>query len=586
MGYLNRVIRRIRQGALRDIMEETRWIYGYAKKYRGQILVYILLGLCATGVGLGAGLVSRSLINLVITGRAASGRRIAEVAGAYVALGLGKILLGAVNGRVSARVNLHVNREIRADVFSRFMNTGWSSISAYHTGDLLLRLDKDVATVASSVLGWIPSLVTGLVQFFGALGVILFFDPSMALFALLGVPLSTGLMGGLAPKIRECGTVVQEAAADLNSFYTDSLQNIQSVKAFGLVDSFSERLGTLQKRHVSVSLEQNRVSVLSGVIMSLAGMLSSYLCLGWGVYRLWTGKIDFGTMVLFIQLAGYLSSAASGLVKLGPGVINAAVSAKRIMTILDLPAEQVTPVEEMETLKTSPEGVTVSVKDLSFGYGAGEKVLRDVDFQASPGQVTAVIGASGSGKTTLLRLLLSLLSPDQGQVCLSAGEIHVEMQPGLRQLFSYVPQQKALFSGTVAETLRMVKPEAKDGELWQVLELVEMADVVRKLPNGLNSSIGEDGGLLSQGQGQRLSIARALLRDAPVLLLDEATSALDVETEQRVLERILKYSKNRTVILTTHRPTVLRSCRNVYEIREGRGIMHRNENSHEASGED
>lgn len=570
MTYVKKVFRKIRQGALKDIMEQTRWIYSYARQYRRQILGYILLGLLSTALGLGAGLISRRLINLVVAGSAGTlGRNVAMVAGGYVLLGLGRVLVSGISNRVSAHVNLNVNREIRGDIYSRFMNTSWQSISQYHTGDLLLRLDRDVSTVASSVLGWIPSLVTALVQFFGALLVILWFDPPMALFALLGVPVSTALMGMLAPKLQSYGLKVQEASGRLNSFYTDSLQNIQSVKAFGLVDSFGDKLYDLQEQHLKVSLQHNGISVGASMLMGLAGMAASYLCLGWGVYRLWTGRIDFGTMVLFIQLAGYLSSAATSLIKLGPGVINATVSAKRLMTILNLPKESVKRIPEQDALAQCPGGLKLVLHQVSFGYRDDQPVLRQVEFTAQPGSVTAVVGPSGSGKTTLLRLMLCLVTPDAGSAVLQGENITVMLQPGLRELFSYVPQQKALFSGTVEETLRLANPQAEDEALWQVLRMVELEDVVKKMPSGLYSSIGEDGGNLSQGQGQRLSIARALLRDAPILLLDEATSALDVATERRILRNIMEQKKDKTVIVTTHRPTVLAMCQCVYEIRNG-----------------
>ncbi len=572
MGYLNKVIRRIRQGALRDILEETRWIYGYARQYRKWVALYILLGLLSTGVGLWAGLVSRELINLVVEGTDQGGK-IAGAAGAFVAMGLGRVVLSAVISRVSAYVDLHVNMEIRADVFGRFMNTGWQSISQYHTGDLVLRLQRDVSTVASSVLGWVPGLVTSLVQFLGTLLVILYFDPSMAIFALVGVPVSTGLVGFLAPKLRKCGMEVQEASGELNSFYTDSIQNIQSVKAFGLVGLFSEKLHGLQTKHLEVSLRQNRVSVGASALMGVAAQITGYLCLGWGVWRLWNGKIDFGTMVLFIQLAGYLSSAATSLIQLGPAVINATVSAKRLMAVLELPREQVEPAPEKEILQNARDGVTVTLEQVSFSYRLERPVLRDVDFVARPGTVTAVVGPSGSGKTTLLRVLLCLISPEQGNAVLSGGGVEAALQPGLRELFSYVPQQKALFSGTVAETLRLVKQNATEEEMWRVLRMVELEDVVRHMPQGLSSPIGEDGGRLSQGQGQRLSIARALLRDAPILLLDEATSALDADTERRVLHNIMEYGRDKTVVLTTHRPSVLSLCQRVYEIREGKAVL-------------
>lgn len=571
MNYLRKVIRHVKQGTLRDIWEETRWIYRYAKAYWGKIILYILLGLAAIAISLGNSLLSRRLINLVVVGaqdRAAIRAAIPLIC-LFVGLALLKIGLGAFNSRLSAKVNLQVNREIRADVFGKFLNTGWRSISGYHSGDLLNRLNTDVSTVAGSVLGWIPSLITSSVQFLGVLAVIVYFDPVMALLALCSVPVTAAVFGALTPRLRRYSQDVLAASSSLTAFHSDALQNIQSVKAFGLVDRFGKQQEELQEDYVRLSLRQNKLSVTVNAVMGLLGMAVSYLCLGWGVYRLWSGRIDFGTMVLFIQLAGYLSSSANSLLQLGPRIIGATVAAKRIMSVLELPREDAELTPEVEALRQEHGGVGISLKEVSFSYRK-EPVLQEASFHAAPGEVVAVVGPSGAGKTTLLRLLLSLIPISSGEAALESGSKRLPLTPQTRTLFSYVPQEKALFSGTVAETLRMVKPETTEGALWDALELAEVADVVRTMPQGLNSPIGQDGGSLSEGQGQRLSIARALLHDGPILLLDEATSALDVATERRILRNIMAKYKNKTCIVTTHRPTVLSMCTRVYQIRQGR----------------
>ena len=275
--------------------------------------------------------------------------------------------------------------------------------------------------------------------------------------------------------------------------------------------------------------------------------------------------------MLFIQLAGYLSSSANSLMSLGPSTISTTVAAKRIMTILDLPKEEVTPAPVVEKLCRENRGVTLQMRDMDFSYqdNRGGPVLRDVQFQAGPGEVVAIVGPSGSGKTTMLRLLLGLLRPTQGTTeAIDDDGVRLALGPNTRGLFAYVPQEKSLFSGTVAETLRLARQDATDEELWQVLELVYMDDVVRRMPKGLDGSIGQGGSRLSEGQGQRLSIARALLRQAPVILLDEATSALDVATERRILRNIMAKCENKTCVVTSHRPSVLSMCSRVYEIRE------------------
>ena len=573
MEYIKNVIRRIRQGGLKEVWRETKSIYRYAKKYWTKIILFIILGLAGTALGIYTGLVSKELINMVMAGYG-NGRRLRDilpVGSLLVGLAVGQIVLRAFSSRISAKVNLAVNREIRADIYRRFLLTNWESISRYHSGDLLNRINSDAGTVAGSVLGWIPTLITSLVQFLASLAIILHYDPVMGLITLATLPVSAIIFAFLAPKMRNLSRQTAEASADLTAFYADSLQNIQSVKAFDLVDHFSENLDGLQEKHIKASLRQNLFSVGSGAFMSLAGKAGSYLCLAWGVLRLWTKELDYGTLVLFIQLAGYLSSSANSLMSLGPSTISTTVAAKRIMTILDLPKEEVTPAPVVEKLCRENRGVTLQMRDMDFSYqdNRGGPVLRDVQFQAGPGEVVAIVGPSGSGKTTMLRLLLGLLRPTQGTTeAIDDDGVRLALGPNTRGLFAYVPQEKSLFSGTVAETLRLARQDATDEELWQVLELVYMDDVVRRMPKGLDSSIGQGGSRLSEGQGQRLSIARALLRQAPVILLDEATSALDVATERRILRNIMAKCKNKTCVVTSHRPSVLSMCSRVYEIRE------------------
>ncbi len=569
MEYIKKVLRNMRNGGIREVWKETCWIYRYAKRYTWKIILYIVLGLLVTSIGLLSSLLSRQIINLVVAGLNQSSALLnaIPIIVLFVALVFLRVGLHAANSRITAKVSLQVNREMRADTFQKFMNTGWQSISNYHSGDLLNRIHNDVSTVASSVLGWIPSLITYLAQFVGALIVITHFDPTMALIALAGIPITSMVFILLAPKLRVHNRKVLEASSDLTAFYADSLQNIQSVKSFGAVDAFCEELEGLQEKHIDCSLEQNKFTIRASVCMSLAGIVVSYLCMGWGIYRLWCGKIDFGTMVLFLQLANYLSAAASGLIKLGPSVISATVSAKRIMSILDLPRENVEESPKEKALREDPAGVSVLLEHVDFDYRSDLPVLQNVNFSAKPGEVVAIVGPSGTGKTTLLRLLLCLVMPKSGRAVLEGEHTGiVPLNPSLRRLFSYVPQDRALFSGTIAQTLRLAKPEASEEELWEALRLADMEQAIRSLPEGLNSDIGQAGSKFSAGQCQRISIARALLHEAPILLLDEATSALDVTTERRILRTIMSHCKNKTCIVTTHRPSVLSMCDHVYEI--------------------
>ena len=565
---LQKIIAKIRSGMLREIIAETRWIYRQAIPYRSSIVLYILLGLLAIALGLGSSVSSKYLIDAV-TGQSGS---IAAAAVCYAVFALVQLLFNALTRRISARLSIRAGNEIRANVFARFLDVDWQSSLDYHSGDLLSRVNSDVSTVSDSILGWIPSLITGLVQFIGTLVIILLYDPTMALIALLSAPVMVLLSRTMVKKMRTFGQDVRKAQADLIAFYEESLQNLQAIKSFSLHRRFTGRLEELQSLYRDVALDYNLFSVRIHLLLNTAGFLVSGGCFAWGVYRLWTGHITFGTMVLFLQLAGLLSSSFSSLVSLVPSAISATVSAGRIMTILDLPREDGTLTDEARavTENAAENGVGIRVEDVSFAYRADTPVLTAFTLRAAPGEIIGIVSPSGGGKTTLIRLLLGLITPQQGTVTLESGGVSAPLAPCLRPLITYVAQEKVVFSGTVADSLRLSSPLATDTELEDALRAACAWRFVSRLPHGLDTPLGERGAGLSEGQIQRLAIARAILSGAPVMLLDEATSALDPETEKAVLAALLQ--QGRTVVVTTHRPTVLAFCTRVYAIREGRAV--------------
>ena len=565
LNVIKKIIEKYKSGAFREMWNETKWLYSYAAKYKWLIVIYIVIGLFATGLALAASLVTKNLINEVIGGKIS-----AAAVALYVFLGLSGIAVSALNRRLSAKISLRVNNEIRADVFGKFISTTWEEVSAFHSGDLLNRINGDVSTVADSVIGWIPSVTIKSAQFIGAIAIICYYDAAMALLSLISIPAAALISSLLLRKMRSYGTKIREAGSELMSFFEESLQNIQTVKAFGLSQSLDGRLAQLQKIYYDTSLEYNALSVKVTSGMSVLGLFVSYLCMGWCIFRLFTGAIDIGTMVLFIQLSSYLSSSISSLISSVPTVISATVSAGRIISVLNLPRE-----EEDESLAAREiadfgEAPEIEFRDVSFGYKNGGKVFSEVNLTVAPGEFTAFVGPSGGGKTTLLRLLLGLVKPQSGKATLSAKGKTTEISSVTRRIFTYVPQEKAMFSGTVAEMLRLFSPEATDEEINAALKAACAYDFVAALPEGINTPLGERGAGFSEGQNQRLAIARAVLRKAPVLLLDEATSALDLETERRVLENITALCRGKTLIVMTHRESVLPLCDSVYRISGGK----------------
>lgn len=545
------------------------WIYTYVRKYWLQIVIYTLLGLFGTIFGLSSSVVSKNLIDAVTGFNSDS---IGWAFALYIGFGVSRVFINIITGKISLLVQTKVQNEIQADVFNQVMYTDWEAMSDFSTGDLLVRITGDAGAISNNVLSFIPNAVTAVANFVGAFVIVCYHDPWMALIALAGAPVTFLTSKYRLAKMKEFQMENQKMYSKRMTFEQETFQNIQSIKAFGLIDLFSQKMLKLQNEALDLSLRQYKYQSWSSIIMSLTGLAVSYACYGFAVFRLWQGNISYGTMTLFVSMASSLTGSFSSVVSLIPTAIRAATSAERIMEVIGLPRESHVDQEKAEKIRKEggKSGVYVHMKGVSFSYKDGRSVYENASLEANPGEIVALIGPSGQGKTTTLRMLLGLIQPNAGTLEIgNPGNESLGISPSTRCLFSYVPQGNTMFSGTIAENLRMVKPDADDKELQEVLEAAHAWSFVSKLENGMNTKVGERGLGFSEGQNQRLSIARALLADAPVLLLDEATSALDVATERRVLRSIMKKDPYRTIILTAHRPSVFSMCSRVYKIEDG-----------------
>lgn len=564
MEFAKKIIRKIQEGALREVMSELHWIYQYGLKYKGGILWYICLGTFGIATGLAGSVISKYIIDAV-TGYDSKG--LVPAAIAYVFLQLFTIGSRAWSNIVSEKIVIKVDQEIRADVYDKIMDADWEALSQYHSGDLLNRVDNDVSNVSSSVLSWVPDFVTRFLQFAGTLGIILFYDPTLALLALISAPITLLVSRSVAKRIRDYNKKIRKVSSDVMVFNEESFQNVQLIKSFGLTELYKKKLRDVQEMYKKIRLDYNRFHVITGSGMSLVGSVVTMVCFGWGVYRLWTGHITYGTMTLFLQLATSLAGAFSALVYMIPSAISAATAAGRLMSVTQLPKEEYLCEEKAKELIRTKKGIEVRTEGIRFQYNTGKKVLQDASFVAKPGEIVAIVGPSGEGKTTMLRILLGLVAVLEGKVTVSAPEEEpVPVSAATRGLFAYVPQDNVMFAGSIAENLRVMKEDATDEQINEALHKACAYEFVHKIPTGLQSQILEKGGGYSEGQIQRLAIARALLSDAPVLLFDEATSALDVATERKILRNILDKSENKTCIITTHRPSVLGMCDRIYKI--------------------
>lgn len=570
------VMKRIREGMLRDMWRQTLWIYGYAKHYWPAMIFYTLIGLSGTLVSLGASFLSRDLVDIITGHRTGA---LLQTFCMMVGLNVGNLFLSQASNFASSWISMKVDAEIKSNIFGKMLVTDWESIAAYHTGDLLTRWSSDASNISSGILSFIPNLIINLFRLISAFAVVVLNDITFALFALLGVPFSLLLSRTLMRRMVNNNKRSAAMNARMSGFNQETFSNIQTIKAFDLIRFYIDRLKQLQHEYISMRMDFQKMSIVTSIIMSLVGLLVSYSSYGWGIYRVWSGAISYGTMTLFLSMSGTLTGALNNMVSLVPSAISLTTSAGRLMDILEMPQEDYSQEEQasdfLETHRA--EGISLYLSNMDYTYRTGTEVFADASLEAHPYEIIALVGPSGEGKTTMLRLILALLHPDSGEAVLTAGgtseQQAISITPATRKLFSYVPQGNTMFSGTIAENLRNVKPDATDEEIVEALKQACAWDFVSKLPAGINSEIKERGGGLSEGQAQRLSIARALLRKSPILLLDEATSALDVATERQVLKNIMRDEYPRTCLITTHRPTVLSMCSRVYAIRDKQCVI-------------
>ena len=546
-----------------QIKQELVWLWGHFQRYGMLTLAVGALGLAGTLMGLASSVASKYLIDAV-TGYGTD--IIAQAALIMAGMMLGSLVLQAFSSRVSARIHIRVRNQMQHTTYSRILRSTWESLEPYRSGDLLNRLNSDISTVSDGVISFLPGLLTTGTKFVGAFAIMLYYDPSMALIALLGAPVTLVLSRFLVGKLRRHNLRMKELTGDLMSFQEDSFRNLTSIKAFSAAGRYEEEMYRLQNRCAEAYLSYNGFQIGTSTGLSLVSMVVSAACFGWGVYQLWAGAITYGSLTMFLQLANTLRGSFSSLVSLAHQAISITTSAGRVMAVEALPLEN----------GIIPEGLPedreleISLNQVSFRYQGGEIVLHPFDFSVRPGDQVAITGPSGEGKTTLLRLLLGLVDPCEGSAEL-VGETGVRypISAGTRCAFSYVPQGNSVFAGTVAQNLRLVCPDATPEEMEQALKAACAWDFVSQFPDCLEHRLGAGGRGISEGQAQRIAIARALLRKAPILLLDEATSGLDVETEQRLMRNLRESGLARTCILVTHRPGSTEFCSRAYRIFNG-----------------
>ena len=540
-----------------SVWQLLRWIWGASRGVRSRILLCTLIGCVSVACSLMFVLFSKNAIDI------ATGVKEGDLTMYGVGMAcliLFEIGLHALDNWVANRLDVELRNRFRSRFFGLLLQSEWQGKERYHSGDVLNRMVQDLGSVVSVITTTVPFAVNTLLQLVASFGLLYSMDHTLAIVLVLILPLFSLLSRLYVRRMRSMTKAVRESESQIQAVMQESLQHKTIVKTLEQSGGMMQRLGGLQGRLFGEVVARTRFSVLSRGLVSMgfsAGYLTAFL---WGVFSIQGGVITFGVMTAFLQLVGRIQRPLADLARMIPALVSALTSAERLMELEELPQE-----ESGESIAI-PGKAGIRFSKVSFRYPDGdEEVVTGLDEDFSPGSMTAILGETGAGKTTLIRLILALIRPTAGRVTIYDADHELEVSPQTRGNLVYVPQGNTLFSGTIRDNLLLGCPDATDEQLWEVLR-VACAEFVLSLPEGLDTKCGEQGGGLSEGQAQRIAIARSLLRPGSILLFDEATSALDPDTERRLLERLAEARGGRTVIFITHRPSVLEYCDKVLRV--------------------
>lgn len=564
----------------KDLWIKIKWMGSYAKPAIPFLIFSIIVNVIFALIGIYNVTVSKSLIDSAISGDSEGTIRWLIV---MLVITLISMLSSPITSFMSTHSSTKLTQNIQRKIYQHIQCSDWLEQSKFHSVSLLTRVTSDVSNISSAILGTIPSLVSLTVTLFGSFYTLISWAPSIAFAAVFIGPFLILVGKYFSSKLKDLYKEAQEEDVKYRSFMQESIQNIMIVKTFCMEKVNMHRLIEIQNNKYKIAMRNTRLSTMTSMSMSLCSSIAYFSIFTWGVLNIAKGITTYGTFTGMLQLYSKVQAPFSSLASMIPGLISTLAAAERLMEIEAIPVEKMADEKELDDITSLEVALdTVSNKvsssfnkpniifdNVSFAYKTNNNILNNINLTIKSGETIAFVGPSGEGKTTIIRLILSLINPTEGNVLLSEGDFVKDINRNYRELISYVPQGNTLFSGSIRDNLKYGNPNASDDEIKAALSHACALDFVNELEDGLDTMIGEKGVGISEGQAQRISIARSFLRERPILILDEATSALDPETEVNVLKAVRALPTKPTCIIITHRPSALNICNRIMKLEKG-----------------
>ena len=536
------------------------WLWLASTGIRGKLVLNALCGLLYIAASLSFVYFSKGAIDLVTRGVVTSRSTIYLYGVILLLLFLTEMLLNLLMSWLENQTEVTQKNYLRHRLYSHLMHVDWEHWERFHSGDVLNRLEEDVRVVAETVCKSVPQLFTTSVQILAAFIFLYYMSPILAWSVIFIMPFFLLVSKLYFRKMRKLTKDIRSTDSAVQSVMQESLQHHMLIQSMEQHDAFVDRLNTLQTSLYGQTMHRTRFNLFSRAMVTLGFILGYMTAFMWGIIGLQDGLITFGTMTAFLQLVNRIQRPTVDLTRLIPDFVHASASIDRIEELEALPGE---PVGESKLL----QGVAgISIGHLTFRYQTGERdIYNDFSHDFKPGSRTAIVGETGSGKSTLIKLILSLLQPTAGEIFLYNKAERVPMAPELRGNLVYVPQGNSLLSGTIRSNLLLGNADSTEEQMWEALHTAA-ADFVSDLPLKLDAHCGEWGDGLSEGQAQRIAVARGLLRPGSILLLDEFSASLDKETERMLIEKLMRSATDKTMIFITHREMILNYCDEVIRL--------------------
>ncbi len=537
-----------------NVCDYIKWLWRAAEGMRGRIVLQAAIGVVHVGVSLFYVWVCKQLVDIATSREEGSIYLFIMLMAGCILM---QILLSTMVSRMEVESEIDMKIRLRHRLFAHIMDSRWVDGGRMHSGDVMNRISDDVDNVANTVCLIVPQTAVTCIQFVAAICFLTFLDYRLALIIAVILPIFMVLSRLYARKVRFFTKEIRDVDSRVQTHIQEYMHHRTLVSSMEYTPRVVEDLDHMQADLREKVMRRTGFTLFSRKLMQ-AGFSGGYMAaFVWGVFRLKAGA-SYGMMTAFMQLAGQVQRPMLELSRQLPTFIHVTTAIDRINELINIPLEK-------RGAENMGDKVGIRMEGVTFAYNGGENVLQNFSYDFSAGSVTAILGHTGAGKSTLVRIMLGFVEPQQGRAVMYNAERSVPLSSLTRCNVAYVPQGNSLVSGTVRSNLLLGNPDATEEQLCEALRLA-VAEFVFDLPQGLDTPCSESGVGLSEGQAQRIAIARGLLRERSVIILDEPTAALDIDTEQQLLQRLAQYAKHRTMIIITHREATADLCDGVVEI--------------------